>query len=101
MARRTFLLAALVALTVHTGSAQDARAVLRASAAAMGANTVKVSLAQDGEKLNGLFKSQQGQLPFVGTITGNEVKFAFSVPFQGQPIEITMLRKLMKTGETP
>jgi hypothetical protein len=41
MARRTLLLAALVALAMHTGSAQDARAVLQASAAAMGANTVK------------------------------------------------------------
>ena len=41
MARRALLLAALVALAVDAGSAQDARAVLQASAAAMGANTVK------------------------------------------------------------
>jgi hypothetical protein len=41
MARRAWLLAALVALAVDAGSAQDARAVLQASAAAMGANNVK------------------------------------------------------------
>jgi len=41
MARKALLLAALVALAVDAGSAQDARAVLQASAAAMGANTVK------------------------------------------------------------
>jgi hypothetical protein len=39
--RRTLLLAAVVALAAHAGSAQDARAVLQASAAAMGASTVK------------------------------------------------------------
>lgn len=41
MARRALMLAALVALAVNAGSAQDARAVLQASAAAMGANNVK------------------------------------------------------------
>jgi hypothetical protein len=41
MARRALILAALVALAVASGSAQDARAVLQASAAAMGLNNVK------------------------------------------------------------
>lgn len=41
MARKALMLAALVALAVHSGSAQDARAVLQASAAAMGLNNVK------------------------------------------------------------
>src|SRR3990167_2558811 len=41
MARRILALAALLALAAASGSAQDARAVLQASAAAMGANNVK------------------------------------------------------------
>ena len=41
MARRILALAALLALAAASGSAQDARAVLQASAAAMGLNNVK------------------------------------------------------------
>ena len=41
MARKMLILGALVALAVTSGSAQDARAVLQASAAAMGLNSVK------------------------------------------------------------
>jgi hypothetical protein len=55
-----------------------------------GTNTVKVNFKQDGEKVNGLFKSPQGELPFTGTLTGSDVKFAFTINFQGQPLEIAM-----------
>ncbi|MGH9256435.1 MAG: MBL fold metallo-hydrolase [Vicinamibacterales bacterium] len=41
MARRALILVALLAAVVASGSAQDARAVLQASAAAMGLNNVK------------------------------------------------------------
>jgi hypothetical protein len=59
-----------------------------------GANTVKTSFKQDGEKIDGLFKSPQGELPFTGTMTGNELKFSFTINFQGQPLEIAMTGKL-------
>jgi hypothetical protein len=59
-----------------------------------GENTVKVTFTQDGEKLNGLFKSQMGELPFTGTLTGSDVKFAFSLPIQGQSLDITMTGKV-------
>jgi hypothetical protein len=60
-----------------------------------GANTVRVTLKQDGEKVTGIFKSPQGELPFEGgTLTGNELKFAFSVPFQGAPLQITLTGKV-------
>jgi hypothetical protein len=55
-----------------------------------GANTTKVAFKQDGEKVNGLFKSPAGELPFTGTLTGNELKFTFTIQFQGQPLEIAM-----------
>jgi hypothetical protein len=55
-----------------------------------GANTVKVTFKQDGEKVNGLFKSQAGELPFTGTLTENQLKFTFTIQFQGQPLEIAM-----------
>lgn len=55
-----------------------------------GANTTKVTFKQDGEKVNGLFKSAAGELPFTGTLTGDELKFTFQIQFQGQPLDISM-----------
>ena len=59
-----------------------------------GTNTVLVTLKQDGEKVNGLFKSPLGELPFTGTLVGNELKFNFSFPVDGQPLLITMTGKV-------
>jgi len=65
-----------------------------------GANTVKVTFKQSGEKVEGLFKSPQGELPFTGTMTGDELKFSFSIPFQGQPLEIAMTGKVEAAAMT-
>ena len=59
-----------------------------------GTNTVLVTLKQDGEKLDGLFKSPLGELPFTGTLTGSEMKFTFNFPVDGQPLLITMTGKV-------
>src|SRR5438876_5617904 len=59
-----------------------------------GANTVRVTFKQDGDKVNGLFKSPQGELPFTGTLTESELKFVFTIQFQGMPLEIAMTGKV-------
>src|SRR5689334_1869145 len=59
-----------------------------------GANTTKVTFKQDGEKVDGLFKSPQGELPFTGTLTGDTLKFTFQIQFQGQPLDIAMEGKV-------
>jgi hypothetical protein len=60
-----------------------------------GTNNVRVTFKQDGDKISGLFKSAMGELPFEnGTLSGGDLKFGFSLPFQGQPIEITMTGKV-------
>ena len=60
-----------------------------------GSNTSRVTLKQDGDKVSGLFKSPAGELPFEGgTLTGNELKFVFTVNFQGNPLPITLTGKL-------
>lgn len=59
-----------------------------------GTTNVLVTLKQDGEKLDGLFKSPLGELPFSGTLTGNEMKFNFMFPVDGQPLAITMTGKV-------
>lgn len=55
-----------------------------------GANTSKVTFKQDGEKVDGLFKSPAGELAFTGTLTGDALKFTFQIQFQGQPLDILM-----------
>jgi hypothetical protein len=59
-----------------------------------GTNTVLVTLKQDGEKLDGVFKSPLGELPFTGTLVGSEMKFNFNFPVDGQPLAITMTGKV-------
>jgi hypothetical protein len=60
-----------------------------------GANTIRVTLKQDGEKLSGVLKSRMGELPFEGgTMTGDDVKFSFTVPVQGMQLEITLNGKV-------
>ena len=60
-----------------------------------GTNTVLVTFKQDGEKVSGIFKSPQGELPFEGgTITGSELKFAFTVNVQGNSLIIALTGKV-------
>jgi hypothetical protein len=60
-----------------------------------GASTSRVTLKQDGDKVSGKFKSPAGELPFDGgTVTGNELKFVFTVDFQGNPLPITLTGKI-------
>ena len=59
-----------------------------------GTTNVLVTLKQDGDKLDGIFKSPLGELPFSGTLVGNEMKFTFQFPVDGQPLAITMTGKV-------
>src|SRR5207237_10620477 len=97
MARATLMLLALLLLVPGRAYAQPSVAgdwdVTINSP--QGANTVTVSFKQDGEKVSGLFKSQMGELPFEGgTVTGNDLKFAFTINAQGQAILIAMTGKV-------
>jgi hypothetical protein len=55
-----------------------------------GTRTAPISLKQEGEKITGMFKSPAGELPVEGTITGKDLKLAFTINFQGQPLPIMM-----------
>lgn len=60
-----------------------------------GTNTVLVTFKQDGDKVSGIFKSPQGELPFEGgTVAGNELKFAFTVNVQGNALIIALTGKV-------
>jgi len=55
-----------------------------------GTRSTAVSLKQEGEKVTGLVKSPAGELPLEGTLAGSDLKVAFLVTFQGQPLPVTI-----------
>jgi hypothetical protein len=59
-----------------------------------GPNTVKATMQQDGEKLTGSFRSQTGEVPVIGTITGDDLRIGFTMQVQGTPLDITMSGKV-------
>src|SRR5262249_12758656 len=59
-----------------------------------GTRTVPLNLKQDGEKVTGVFKGPQGELPVEGTFVNDELKFMFSIPIQGASIDISMAGKV-------
>jgi len=64
-----------------------------------GTNTTPVTFKQEGDKVSGVFKGAQGSLPFEGgTVTGNELKFSFTITTQGMQLPITLVGKI--EGET-
>ena len=59
-----------------------------------GTNTTPVTFTQDGDKVSGVFKSPQGQLPFDGgKITGSDLTFTFTITMQGMQLPITLTGK--------
>ena len=63
-----------------------------------GSRTVAMSLKQDGEKLDGLFKSQMGELPLAGTLTGSDLKLTFTLNMGGTPLDVVMTGKVEGEG---
>ena len=64
-----------------------------------GTNTTPVSFKQDGVKVSGVFKSAQGTLPFDGgSVTGDDLKFTFTINTQGMELPITLTGKIV--GDT-
>lgn len=63
-----------------------------------GARSYRLILKQDGEKLSGTVKRESGDVPLQGTVVGNDVKFAYSIAYGGNPITLTVTMKL--AGDT-
>jgi hypothetical protein len=98
MIRSRIVLFALAVLVAAPGFAQSPAGVVGdwdlTINSPQGANTTRVTFTQEGDKVNGLFKSANGQLPFTGTMTGNDLKFGFSINVQGMALDITMTGKV-------
>jgi len=63
-----------------------------------GAMSIDADLKQDGEALTGVITSPMGTVELKGTFKNGELSFSYSVPLQGQNLDITMTGKL--AGET-
>lgn len=63
-----------------------------------GAMAIEADFKQDGEAVTGLITSPMGSVEIKGTLVKDALSFAYSVPLQGQTLEITMAGKV--AGET-
>ncbi len=63
-----------------------------------GAMTLDADLKQNGEALTGVITSPMGTVEIKGTFKNDELAFSYTVPLQGQNLDITMTGKL--AGET-
>jgi hypothetical protein len=98
--KQIVLASAIVAFTsaagfAQTGIAGDWELTLNTP---QGANTVNVSVKQDGEKITGTLTSPMGSVPFTGTAVGDTVKVVAPLDVQGQTLELSFDAKI--TGNT-
>jgi hypothetical protein len=63
-----------------------------------GAMTIDADMKQNGEALTGMITSPMGNVEIKGTFKNDELSFSYSVPLQGQNLDITMTGKL--AGDT-
>src|SRR5688500_13216309 len=105
MSRQTRLAPAwmALALTLTIPAAAAAQATLTGPwevtiDSPQGAMSIDADLKQDGEALTGVVTSPMGTVELKGTFKNGELSFSYSVPLQGQNLDITMTGKL--AGET-
>jgi hypothetical protein len=51
---------------------------------------IQLILKQDGEKVSGVVKSANGELPIEGTANGKDIKLKYTIKFQGNDMLITL-----------
>ncbi|HSS82890.1 MAG TPA: hypothetical protein VLL30_03830, partial [Reyranella sp.] len=96
----TRLKASLLALALLTASPVFAQTNITGDwdvtvVSPQGPNTTPVTFKQEGDKVSGVFKGAQGELPFDGgSMTGNDLKFTFTINFQGNSLPITLTGKV-------
>jgi hypothetical protein len=98
MLRNTLSLLAMVLLVAtHAVAAQsdltgDWNVTVQAP---QGPASIRVSIKQTGDKLDGRLKSPMGEIPFDGTISGDDLQLTFPYLLQGQAVTIAMTGKVV------
>ncbi len=89
----------LVGALAGTASAQSIDGVWEVSLdTPQGVTTIDATMKQQGETVTGQVTSPLGSVEFKGTFVNDTLTIAYSVPVQGQTIDITMNGK--RTGDT-
>jgi opacity protein-like surface antigen len=93
---KKFLLTAM--LTLITSGSAAAQGITGEWNASMntpgGAREFRVLFVQAGEKLTGTVKRPSGDVPLEGSVVGNNVKFAYSINYGGNPLTLTVTTTL-------
>lgn len=63
-----------------------------------GPKAFKLALVVDGEKLTGMVIRESGNVPLVGTVKGDSVKFTYDIDYNGNPLQMIIAAKV--TGES-
>jgi hypothetical protein len=103
MSRLKVCLPALLALSLSVPAVAAAQADITGPwevtiDSPQGAMSIDADLKQNGEVLTGMITSPMGNVELKGTFKNNELAFSYSVPLQGQNLDITMTGKL--AGDT-
>lgn len=59
-----------------------------------GPQPLKLVLKVDGEKLTGTAKRSRGDVQLTGTIKGDDITFAYTIDYNGNPVTITFTGKV-------
>lgn len=81
------LLFAAVSVFAHADVASNWRVEFVVPTGEMGVN---MTINQQGETLSGRVVNEDGEFPLKGRVSGDEVTVTWTVPEQGEPLEITM-----------
>jgi len=81
------LLFAAVSVFAHADVAGNWRVEFVVPTGEMGVN---MTINQQGETLSGRVVNEDGEFPLKGKVNGDEVTVTWTVPEQGEPLEITM-----------
>lgn len=86
----SFLFLVLCATTVAAQSANAAGTWDTTLTSPQGTFNVQLILKQDGEKLSGMVKSDRGEIPVEGTMSGKDIKLKYTIKFQDNDMLINL-----------
>lgn len=89
--RKWAMMAAVMVLSAATAAAQSISGEWDAMMGSPGGpRTMKILFVQQGEKLTGTVKRASGDAALEGTIKGDQVKFSYTINYNGNPLVMTM-----------
>lgn len=93
--RKLFAIVVATVISATSLSAQNVAGTWDASYNTPGGpRTFKVVLVQNGEKLTGTVKREQGDSPLIGTAKNDSVKFTYQIEYGGNKLDMLVAAKV-------